>query len=52
MAKSKKWDKSHFPVRDIHVAEQNDKLYDRFGIANADDYALAKSISDKGVQNA
>jgi hypothetical protein len=29
----KKWDESHFPVSLVHVATENDLLYDRFGIA-------------------
>jgi hypothetical protein len=46
----KKWDKSHFPVSLVHVATENDLLYDRFGIANRDDADLVSSIRDKGIQ--
>ena len=47
---SKKWDKYHFPVSDIQTAQENDKLYDRFGIANTDDANLTISIRDQGIQ--
>lgn len=45
-----KVDKSHFPVQRVQVAGENDSLYDRFGIDNDDDYTLARSIRDKGIQ--
>ena len=47
---TEKWDLSHFPVERIKAARENDYIYDRFGIANADDAALAFSIQDVGVQ--
>lgn len=51
MTKSvKKTDLSHFPVSAITVAGENDHLYERFGLANPDDYDLAISIRDKGIQ--
>lgn len=34
----------------IAVAKENDLLYDRFGLANPDDVALAISIRDHGIQ--
>jgi len=37
-------------VSAITVAKENDHLYERFGIANADDYELTLSIRDKGIQ--
>lgn len=46
----KKWDKYHFLVSGIKVATENDLLYDRFGIANADDRDLAISIRDHGIK--
>ena len=49
-AKPKKADLSHFPVGQIKAAHQNDYIYDKFGIDNADDAALAVSIQDKGIQ--
>lgn len=50
IAKSKKWDKYHFPVLQVKVARENDLLYDRFGIANLDDYELTVSIRDHCIQ--
>ncbi|MEI7589722.1 MAG: ParB/RepB/Spo0J family partition protein [Deltaproteobacteria bacterium] len=57
MAKPKKQDKSHFneysvelPTAAILVAQENDLLYDRFGIDNRDDADLAISIRDNGIQ--
>ena len=47
---SKKWDKSHFPVNQIKVANENNYLYDRFAIANHDDQALFQSIKEVGIQ--
>ncbi len=48
---SQEWDKSHLstlvtalPLNAILVAPENDLLYDKFGIANADDWALVQSI--------
>ena len=41
MTSSRKWDKNHFPIREIKVACENDLLYDKFGTANADDRSLA-----------
>ena len=49
-AQSKKTDLSAFPVAEIKTAVENDLIYDRFGIANADDAALTISIRDLGVQ--
>lgn len=43
-------DLSRFPVTRIKTARENDYIYDRFGVANADDNALAVSIRKKGVQ--
>lgn len=39
-----------FPVALIKVATENDLIYDKFGIANADDAALTVSIRDNGIQ--
>lgn len=47
---AKKWDKSYFPTADIQTAAENDLLYDRFGIANLDDYNLTASIKASGIQ--
>lgn len=44
-----KWDKSNFPVSGIVVAPENDLIYDKFGIANADDRDLTISIRDNGI---
>lgn len=56
-AAAKKWDKSHLPslVNDwqvgvIRVAPENDLLYDKFGVANADDWDLVQSIRENGIQ--
>ena len=38
------------PLDAILVARENDLLYDKFGIANADDCELAISIRDNGIQ--
>ena len=46
----KKQDLSHLSVAIIRTAPENDLIYDRFGIANADDRALTISIRDSGVQ--
>ena len=46
----KEWDKSHLSVAIIRTAPENDLIYDRFGIANADDRALTISIRDNGMQ--
>jgi hypothetical protein len=46
----KKVDKSHFPVQQVQVANENDLLYDRFGIANLDDRELTLSIQSNGIQ--
>ncbi len=48
--KPNKWDKNHFFVEQITVAQENDLLYDKFGIANIDDHALAYSIQENGIQ--
>lgn len=50
---AKKQDKSGFfqiDVDAIRVAPENDLLYDRFGIANTDDWELAASIQQTGIQ--
>ena len=39
-----------FTVNDIFLGAENDLLYDRFGIANADDRELTISIRDNGIQ--
>ena len=44
-----KWDKSNFPVSAIVVATENDLIYEKFGIANADDRDLTISIRDHGI---
>lgn len=49
-AAAKKQDLSHFPTASIQTAAENDLLYDRFGIANLDDYNLTLSIRDNGIQ--
>ncbi len=49
-APPKEFDLSHFPVSRIKIAQENDSLYDKFGIANADDAELAISIRDNGIQ--
>lgn len=46
----KKQDLSHLSVGIIRTAPENDLIYDRFGIANADDCALTISIRDNGMQ--
>ncbi len=46
----KKQDLSHLSVAIIRTAPENDLIYDRFGIANADDRALTISIRDNGMQ--
>ena len=47
---AKKRDKSHFPTAEIRSAAENDLIYDSFGIANSDDYNLALSIKQHGIQ--
>lgn len=49
-ATSKKSGLLDFPVSDIVLGAENDLLYDRFGIANADDRDLTISIRDNGIQ--
>lgn len=49
-AELKKVDKSNFPVQQVQVANENDLLYDRFGIANLDDRELTLSIQSSGIQ--
>ena len=48
--KPKKRHLSHFPIASIKTAKENDSLYDAFGIANQDDYELALSIQQRGIQ--
>ena len=43
------WDLSHFPINQIKKAPENESIYDNFGVANSDDWQLAKSIRDKGI---
>ena len=50
MSHKVKSDLSYFPVAQIHVARENDLLYEPFGIANEDDWALVVSIKELGVQ--
>lgn len=38
-----------FPVSDVRLGIENDLLYDKFGIANADDCELTLSIRDNGI---
>lgn len=45
-----KQDLSHLSVAIIRTAPENDLIYDKFGIANADDRALTISIRDNGMQ--
>lgn len=45
-----KLDLSKFPIHLIKTARENDYVYDRFGIGNADDAALVISIDKKGIQ--
>lgn len=45
-----KLDLSDLLVSVIRTAPENDLIYDRFGIANADDRALTISIRDNGIQ--
>ena len=47
---TKKSDKTHFFIRDLKTANENDRIYDPFGIANADDVALTVSIKKNGIQ--
>ena len=49
-ATTKKTGLLDFPVSDIVLGAENDLLYDRFGIANADDRELTISIRDNGIQ--
>lgn len=46
----KKADKSRFSIKLIKTAPENDLIYEPFGIANKDDYELALSIKEKGIQ--
>lgn len=41
---------SYFLVTQIQVARENDLLYESFGIANADDAALVRSINEDGIR--
>ena len=47
---TKKSDKNHFFIHAIKTAKENDRIYDPFGIANADDLALTLSIQKHGIQ--
>ncbi len=46
----RKWDMSHFSTDAIQTASENDYIYDRFGLDNADDAALMESIRAHGIQ--
>lgn len=50
--KAQKQDKSYFlcPVSLIKVADENNLIYDSFGVANRDDVDLAISIREHGIQ--
>jgi len=45
----KKQDLSHFPINLIKQAPENESIYDNFGIAHADDWALVESIKADGI---
>ena len=47
---TKKSDKNHFFIHDLKTANENDRIYDPFGIANTDDGALIVSIKKNGIQ--
>jgi hypothetical protein len=47
---TKKSDKNHFFIHSLKTAKENDRIYDPFGIANADDVALTLSIQKIGIQ--
>jgi len=49
MENEKNLDKSQFPIAEIRVERQNDNLYEKFLISNADDHALVESIRARGV---
>ena len=46
---SKKQDLSHFSIDQINRAKENDSIYDKFGVANADDRELVESIRANGI---
>ena len=46
---SKKQDLSHFSIDQINRATENDSIYDKFGVANADDRELVESIRANGI---
>ena len=46
----KKTDLSVYLVANIKTAAENDLIYDRFGIDNEDDFALADSIRQHGIR--
>ena len=48
--KNKKIGLEQFSINQVKIARENDLLYDRFGIANADDCNLAISIQNCGIQ--
>lgn len=48
--KLKKWNLSHFSVRQVRVAREIDLLYDRYGVANLDACELTVSVCDIGNQ--
>ena len=47
---AQKQDLSHFPISRIKQAPENESIYDKFGVANADDRQLIESINDNGIQ--
>lgn len=47
---SEELDLSVFQVKWIKTARENDLIYDRFGIDNADDAKLCTSIQERGIQ--
>jgi hypothetical protein len=49
-ANQKKSGKSFFSVSQIQVAKENDLLYEKFAIANADDLAPVMSIDELSIQ--
>lgn len=49
MNQDKKWDLSQFPIKEIRVATENDRIYGRFSGNNADDRALIESIKQRGI---
>lgn len=44
------WDMPHFPLKQIRIGRENERLYDQCGAANHDDITLYNSIRKHGVQ--